>query len=212
VVHVIEPLSSGRARIERVVRRLHETDDPTERADLGAELVRAVSRYEDTLERSLLPRLRGVVPDAELYAQEQRREMLREAMSVVHRRTMHIDPRNVHASDPEGFEQALDDVVRCVEEQLPAEDHALDALVEQTPPGERDRLAEAVTSAARRASERPRPPRTAVGRLFANANVRLDHAFEDVATPQHPGSDVIDGEQGAANGTANGTEHRGTEG
>lgn len=192
MVHVIEPLSPDRARIERIVRRLHETDVPAERADLGSELVRAMSRYEDTLERSLLPRLRGVVSDDEIYAQEQRREMLREAMSVVHRRTMHIDPRNVHAGDPDGFEQALDDVVRCVEEQLPAEDKALERLVEKTPPDERDRLSRAVAAAAKRASERPRPPRTAVGRMFANANVKLDHAFEDVATPHHPGADVID--------------------
>ena len=41
--------SEDRLRIDRIVSRLDVTDDPIERADLGSELVRAVSRYEDTL-------------------------------------------------------------------------------------------------------------------------------------------------------------------
>ena len=46
--------SEERARIERIISRLDVTADLIERADLGSELVRAVSRYEDTFERALL--------------------------------------------------------------------------------------------------------------------------------------------------------------
>jgi hypothetical protein len=83
------PLQEERLRIDRIVSRLDVTDDLTERADLASELVRSVSRYEDTIERA--------------------------------------------------------------------------------------------------------PPRTAVGRFFSNAHVKLDHTFEDVATPSHPGADTING-------------------
>jgi hypothetical protein len=32
-----------------------------------------------------------------------------------------------------------------------------------------------------------------VGRFISNAHVKLDHTFEDVATPRHPGADTING-------------------
>ena len=51
------PFSEDRARIDRITSRLDETSDPSERADLGSELVRSISRYEDTFERAVLPRL-----------------------------------------------------------------------------------------------------------------------------------------------------------
>src|ERR1700689_3457557 len=102
--------SEDRLRIDRIVSRLDVTDDPTERADLGSELVRAVSRYEDTFERVLRPRLKesGRAPTE---AVDRDRETLRQAMDEIHQRTMGIDPRNVHASDGQGFEDALTTVV-----------------------------------------------------------------------------------------------------
>ena len=33
----------------------------------------------------------------------------------------------------------------------------------------------------------------AFGRFLSNVRVKLDHKFEDVATPSHPGSDTIGG-------------------
>lgn len=188
----LEPLSSDRARIERIVMRLQDTDDTTERADLGSALVRAVARYEDTLERSLVPRFRGVVPDDELERQASRRHVLRDAMTVIHERTMHIDARNVHISDPAAFEEALDDVLRCVEEQLPAEERALRQLFAKVPSIEHEEIARSVAAAANHASERPHPPKSKLGRFVANAHVKLDHAVEDVSTPHHPGAGVID--------------------
>ena len=58
---------------------------------------------------------------------------------------------------------------------------------------EREQLVDEVVHAFRSASERPRPPRTAVGRFLSNAHVKLDHTLEDVATPQHPGADTLHG-------------------
>ena len=51
------PLREERSRIDRIVSRLDVTNDPTERADLAGELVGSVSRYEDTLERAVFPRM-----------------------------------------------------------------------------------------------------------------------------------------------------------
>ncbi len=66
-------------------------------------------------------------------------------------------------------------------------------LTERLEPDALKALSEEVTHAFRTASERPRPPRTAVGRFLSNAHVKLDHTFEDVATPQHPGADTLKG-------------------
>jgi len=52
--------SGDRLRIDRIIDRLDVTGDLVERADLGSELVRAVSRYEDTFERTLRPRLASI--------------------------------------------------------------------------------------------------------------------------------------------------------
>lgn len=190
----IAPLAEERARIDNVVQRLHETADPTERADLASALVRAVARYEDVVERALVPPMAIAVPRDALERQAAAREHLRDAMTVVHERTMHIDPRNVHTSDPDGFERAIDEVLSCIEAHFPEEDRSVDAVIarvgERT--DERAKLEAAVAGAAKRPSERPHPPKTTVGRLLTNTKVKLDHAFEDVATPHHPGAQIID--------------------
>ena len=73
--------SEDRLRIDRIVSRLDVTADPIERADLGSELVRAVSRYEDTFERVLRPRLEESGPaqidPAQTEALDRDREALR---------------------------------------------------------------------------------------------------------------------------------------
>ena len=56
VAFLPESLSEERARIDRITSRLDVTADLIERADLGSELVRSASRYEDTLERVFAPR------------------------------------------------------------------------------------------------------------------------------------------------------------
>jgi hypothetical protein len=179
-------------RIDRIVDRLDVTDDATERADLGSELVRAVSRYEDTFERTLRPRLEESRPEL-ANDLDREREALREAMDDIHQRTMGIDPRNVHASDGQGFEDSLVAVVGSVRRLLVVEDQAIGELVQSLTPEDRQDLADEVAHAYRSASERPRPPRTAVGRFLSNAHVKLDHTLEDVSTPRHPGADTVNG-------------------
>jgi hypothetical protein len=187
------PLHDERLRIERIVRRLDVTDDLVERADLASELVRSASRYEDTIERALFPRLEESSAPAVLEELGRERDQLREAMSVIHDRTMGIDPRNVHSSDGRGFENTLEDVVHRLRAVLLGEDRQIAAFVESLGPAERRRLVEHIAHTFRSASEHPHPPHTAVGRFFSNAHVKLDHTFEDVATPSHSGADTING-------------------
>ncbi len=186
------PFAEERSRIDRITARLDVTDDLIERADLGSELVRSASRYEDTFERALLPRLDGSSHDV-LEKLRQDLDGLREIMEEIHQRTMGIDPRNVHAADGQGFEDTLKLVVVDLRVLLGIEDREVAKLVRRLGPDERAQLAEDVVHAFRSASERPRPPRTSVGRFFSNAHVKLDHTLEDVATPQHPGADTLKG-------------------
>jgi hypothetical protein len=185
--------SEDRLRIDRIIERLDVTDDLSERADLGSELVRAVSRYEDTFERVLRPRLVGSGSDHLLDEQDRDREELRQVMDEIHQRTMGIDPRNVHASDGQGFEDALAAVVAKVRTLVVLEDREIADVVATLDSPQRQELTDEVIHAHRSASERPRPPRTTVGRFLSNAHVKLDHTFEDVATPHHPGADTVDG-------------------
>ena len=64
-------------------------------------------------------------------------------MDDVHHPTMGIDPRNVHTSDGDGFEDTLQTVVLKIRARLPVED--------------RQQLIEEVDHAFKSASERPRP-------------------------------------------------------
>jgi hypothetical protein len=185
--------SEDRLRIDRIIDRLDVTGDLIERADLGSELVRAVSRYEDTFERTLRPRLVGSGSDHLLDALDRDREELRDVMDEIHQRTMGIDPRNVHASDGQGFEDALAAVVAKVRTLVVVEDREVAGVVASLESPQRQELADEVIHAHRSASERPRPPRTTVGRFLSNAHVKLDHTFEDVATPHHPGADTVEG-------------------
>jgi hypothetical protein len=190
--HTFGPLHEERLRIDRIVNRLDVTDDLVERADLASELVRSISRYEDTIERSLFVRLPESA-QASLAELDQEREQLREAMTVIHERTKGIDPRNVHASDGQGFEDTLEEIVRRLRALLLGEDRQIAALLESLGPEDRQELSEDIAHTFRSASEHPHPPHTTVGRFFRNVQVKLDHTFEDVATPSHPGADTVNG-------------------
>jgi hypothetical protein len=184
--------SEERARIDRITDRLDVTQDPSERADLGSELVRSISRYEDTFERAVLPHLGRRGQDV-LEPLEQDREELRVAMDEIHQRTMGIDPRNVHASDGEGFEATLETVVRKVRALIVLEDREIETLLRSSGDGDRKNLLDEIEQVFKSASERPHPPRTTLGRLVSNVHVKLDHTFEDVATPHHPGANTVNG-------------------
>jgi hypothetical protein len=189
---VLGPLQDERLRIDRIVSRLEVTDDLVERADLAGALVRSVSRYEDTVERALFTRLDGASPEV-LDELSRDRHELREAMTVIHDRTTGIDPRNVHASDGQAFEDTLDEVVVKLRALLADEDGAIAELIGSLGPEARRSLAEEIAHTFHNASERPHPRHTAIGRFLSNAHVKLDHTFEDVSTPRHPGSDTING-------------------
>jgi hypothetical protein len=184
--------SDERERIDRITDRLDQTEDLTERADLGGELVRSISRYEDTFERALLPHMQESRSGV-LNPLESDREDLRVLLDEINRRTMGVDPRNVHAADGQGFEDTLEAVVMKVRSLLEVEDREIASLIASLPTQERRNVIDEVRHAFRSASERPRPPRTAVGRFISNVHVKLDHNLEDVSTPRHPGADTVKG-------------------
>jgi hypothetical protein len=187
------PLEEERERIERILDRLKVADYPTERAELGSELVRSASRYEDTLERAVWPTAKD--QDAKTLKElENDRSELREVMMTIHQATMHVDARNVHAPDPEGFENTLEEVCSRLQAIIPKEDReilAIDLVLGSEE--ERAAFTESIAGALHNASERPEPPKTALGRLITNTNVKLSHNVEDASPPEHPGADTIDG-------------------
>ena len=176
------PLEEDRALIERILARLDEATDLTERADLAAELVRGVSRYEDVLERAFEPALRRYLLSPEIEKIDVAREEMREALDVIHARTTHVDPRNVHRGDAQGFEDALAVAISKLLALLALDDEASRRLWTLAPAEEREQLEAEAGHASRHASERPHPPKTAVGRLVSNTKVKMDHSMRDVSS------------------------------
>jgi hypothetical protein len=186
-------LEEDRSRIERILERLRVSEDHAERADLASELVRAASRHEYVVEHAVLPALDGRIDDAIQQQMAQERSDLREAMDYIHRRTQHLAARNAHAGDPQGLEDAIADVSQRLQTLLAQEDATITPLVEGLDPDAKQDLEAAVEKASRHAAERPKSARTALGRMVSNVATKVDHVFEDVATPDHAGADTVEG-------------------
>jgi hypothetical protein len=191
----LRPLLDDQARIERILDRLEITEDLTERADLASELVRAASRHEDVVERAVLPALVGNTDETALGRLATKRAALRKAMDYIHHRTQHMAPRNAHAGDAQGLEDAIFEVTEMLRAILSDEDTNVIARVQLLDPLAQENLKKAVAKASRSAAERPKKARTSLGRRASNMATRLDHLFEDASTPGHPGAETIDGGQ-----------------
>lgn len=186
-------LLDDRARIDRILTRLDVTEDLTERADLASELVRAASRHEDVVERAVLPALDGRTNESLSQQLATHRDELRQAMEYIHHRTQHLSPRNAHAGDAQGLEDAIDDVADRLTILLKDEDIQVIGPVRDLDPPAKLALEKAVKKALRHAGERPKPARTSIGRIASNIATKLDHVFEDASPPDHPGAETIDG-------------------
>jgi hypothetical protein len=183
----LSALEDDRDRIVRIMDRLAEETLHEERADLATELVRAGSRYLDVMERAVLP----VLGDEESDEDAAQRSKVRDRMEYIHQRTKHMAARNAHMGDPDGLEAAIEDVSIGLRERLAADDRVIDQ-VRQLSSERAEHLAAAVDKVSRHASERPRPLPTPLGRLLSNASTKLDHTFEDISSPRHPGAETID--------------------
>ena len=175
------------------MNRLDVTEDLTERADLASELVRAASRHEDVVERAVLPALEGRTNDSLLEQLATQRGELRQAMDYIHHRTQHLAPRNAHAGDAQGLEDAIDDVADRLSVLLKDEDAQVIGLVRDLEPPAKVALQKGVQKALRHAAKRPKSARTPIGRIASNLATKLDHVFEDASPPAHPGAKTIDG-------------------
>jgi hypothetical protein len=114
-------------------------------------------------------------------------------MDYIHHRTQHRAPHNAHAEDPQGLEDAIDDIADRLTLLLKDEDAEVIGLVSGLDPTAKLAFDKAVKKALRHAAERPKPARTRIGRIASNIATKLDHVFEDASTPAHPGAKTIDG-------------------
>jgi hypothetical protein len=178
--------------IDQILGRLDVSTDLPERAELAGELVRAASRYADIVERAVEPLVRQHQPAAVVDELDRSREQVRAALEPIQEATMHVDPRNVHAPDPQGFEDALGHAMEEVSEQLAREEDVPEAAIDDASPAERAALAAQVRVAARDASEWPRPPKTHVGRRVANARVHIDRLLRRLTTSTREGIEPLD--------------------
>jgi hypothetical protein len=171
---------------------LDQEGDPTSRADLAIELVGSSAKYEDVIERVVYPTLRSIGQDTkELDRAESDRLVIREGLTDLRHRTQHVKPSNVHASDPEGFEDLLDRLVDAVRVQLDHEDKVLFPLLDQLPGTDLADLRNEVEKAVAHASTHPHPPHSTVGRAVRSVMEKLDRSVHDQSTISHPGIDRL---------------------
>jgi hypothetical protein len=189
---LLAPLDEDRRQLVAVLDLLADTTDPVVRADLAGELVRLSARYEDAKERALYPTLREQdTAKAQISRADEDQAALRSAMVEVRNRTRHVKPVNVHADDPEGFEQSLDILIAAVLRRLDQEDREVLPLVEALGPAEQQELGRKLERAVAHATSHPDPPHNPIGRAVATIGEKLDRALNDTSTTSHPGVEQL---------------------
>lgn len=188
---VLGPLDEDRRRLDMVLELLEETSEPEVRADLADEVVRLCARYEDVMERAVYPVLRkGGRPQVDRAEQEQRQ--VRAAMEDMRARTRHVQPIDAHASDPEGFEQSLGELIDAVRRCLAREDDDLLPMAGRLDPRTQAELHDQVERTLAHASTHPNPPRGPIGHALATLLDKVDRTIRDSSTTWHPGLQRLD--------------------
>lgn len=188
---LLAPLDEDRRQLLAVLDLLADTTEPVVRADLAGELVRLSARYEDAKERALYPALRRQGAGAPISRADEDQAAVRSAMVEVRNRTRHVKPANVHADDPEGFEQSLDILIDAVQRHLDQEDREVLPLVEALDPAEQRELSRGLERAVAHATTHPDPPHNPIGRAVATIGEKIDRAVNDTSTTSHPGVEQL---------------------
>jgi hypothetical protein len=132
------------------------------------------------------------LPAKEIEKIDEARESLRGELDIIHERTTHVDPRNVHRGDAQGFEDSLAKTISGLVKLLALDDEATRRMWHDAPADVRKELEAEAGHASRHASEQPHPPRNTVGRLVANAKVKMDHSMRDVSARTHQARSTLD--------------------
>ena len=188
----LEPLTENRRELRAILDLLDQERDPTPRADLAIELIGSSARYEDVMERVVYPALRKIGQDTgELDRAESDQLAIREGLTDLRHRTQNVKPSNVHASDPEGFEELLDRLVDSIRMHLDHEDEMLFPLLDQLEGPNLGELRDEVEKAVAHASTHPHPPHSTVGRAVRSVMEKLDRSVHDQSTISHPEIDQL---------------------
>ena len=188
----LEPLQNDRDQIVAILDRLSGPLEAVDRADLAGELVRFGARYQSVMDQAVYPMLReqfGDVPDLRRASDDG--EALRESLAEVRRRTRHTKPINAHIDDPEGFDQALDELWRAASSSLVHEEEDLQPLVGRLDAAARDELHSRVDHAVAHASVHPNPPQNPIARAVVSIGEKIDRAVNDVSTTTHPAAEDV---------------------
>ncbi|HWE68140.1 MAG TPA: hemerythrin domain-containing protein [Acidimicrobiales bacterium] len=187
---VLAPLNDDRRRLDAVLELLEETSEPEARADLADEAVRLCARYEDVMERVLYPLLRR---DSRLQVDRAEREQrqVRAALRDMRARTRHVHPIDAHASDPEGFEQSLGELIDLIRSHLSQEDQDLLPMANRLGADAQAELHNRIERAVVHASSHPSPPHNRIGHALVNLMDKVDRTIRDSSTTWHPGLDLL---------------------
>jgi hypothetical protein len=189
------PLEENRRELLATLGLLDDSVESTVRADLASELVGICSRYEDVKDRVVYPALRAMSADSvEIGRAEEDQRAVREALSEIRNRTLHVKPQNVHADDPVGFEKALRDAIETIRGHIEHEDELLFPMLGELDAQASAELRQNVEHAIAHASTHPNPRHNPLGRAVVAVEEWLEKGTRDESTPWHPGVDKLDDE------------------
>jgi hypothetical protein len=188
----LQALDDDRTLLLRCLDALDEERPAVERADLATSTALLGARYENVLADSVYPLLvEALGTRSEIERAELRLQRARETIGAVRGDVHGVAPINAHASDPEGFDGDIDDMVPAVRDVLRFEDAELFPLVERLGPADVDRLAQGVETARAHQTSLPDPPDNAVIRRLAEIKETVGLALNDRSTAWHPGVDAV---------------------
>ena len=191
----LEPLEENRRQLLATLDLLDQTLVDVERADLASELVGICSRYEDVKDRVIYSALRACsVSGEEIDRAEEDQRVVRDALSEIRRRTQHVTPNDVHADDPEGFEEALNALIDAVRAHIEHEDNVLFPILAELDADASAELRSDVERAVAHTSTYPNPPHNPLGRAIIAVDEWIERNVHDQPTPWHPGVDALNDE------------------
>lgn len=188
----LEPLADTRRELVAILDLLDQESDPTIRADLAFELVGSCARYEDVIGRAVYPALRQTMQEPlQLDRAESAQQAIRDALADIRGRTQNVKPADVHASDPEGFEEILVRLVDAIRDLLHDEEHILFPTLGKLEGSAIEELCDDVKQAVDHASTHPNPPSNTVARAIVVVVEKLNRNVHDQSTVSHPEIDQL---------------------
>ncbi len=182
----MDVLKSDYELIDKLRHALEIQTEFAARAELVSELVRVVSRVEDTHERVLSGLLSAGGSPRIAFDFERHLISMRQKLKPVYAAVHNTVPIDVYTPEPEGTERMVQDLLGELEQQLAFERSELFPTASTLVEFQSEDLARRYKKASHSALEYPIPPKSHAARMFLRFAEKLDHSITDTSEQYRP--------------------------